>query len=56
VSAFGTVLHVSGRDSGALAALAARLSKDSAYRWSPIEPGLEDVFIDLMQGSEDTFA
>jgi ABC-2 type transport system ATP-binding protein len=56
VTPFGTTLHVTGHDRQALAATAARLSVDSAYRWTPIEPGLEDVFIGLMQGTEDNFA
>ena len=51
---FGATLHVSGRD-------AARL-RDSAgawmtgdYRWRPIESGLEDVFISLMDTAKDNF-
>jgi ABC-2 type transport system ATP-binding protein len=56
VTSFGATLHVTGRDRTTLAASAARLSQDRAYRWTPIEPGLEDVFIDLMQGTEDNFA
>jgi len=56
VTPFGATLHVTGHDRAALAATAARLAADSAYRWTPIEPGLEDVFIGLMQGTEDNFA
>jgi ABC-2 type transport system ATP-binding protein len=56
VTPFGTTLHVTGRDRQALAATVARLSADSAHRWTPIEPGLEDVFIGLMQGAEDSSA
>jgi ABC-2 type transport system ATP-binding protein len=55
VTPFGTTLHVTGHDRSALGATAARLSTDSAHRWAPIEPGLEDVFIGLMQGAEDNF-
>jgi ABC-2 type transport system ATP-binding protein len=55
VTPFGNTLHVTGRDRAALAATAARLGADSAQEWAPIKPGLEDVFIDLMQGAEDNF-
>jgi ABC-2 type transport system ATP-binding protein len=55
VTPFGATLHVTGRDREALAATAARLSTDSVHRWTRIEPGLEDVFIGLMQGTEDNF-
>jgi ABC-2 type transport system ATP-binding protein len=55
VTPFGVTLHVTGHDRAALAATVARLSTDSAYRWASIEPGLEDVFIGLMQGAEDNF-
>ncbi len=55
VSPFGSTLHVTGHDRAALEATAARLSSDSAYRWTPMEPGLEDVFIGLMQDAEDNF-
>jgi ABC-2 type transport system ATP-binding protein len=61
VTPFGNTLHVTGHDREALAATAARLSADSAqsperrHTWAPIEPGLEDVFIGLMQGAEDNF-
>jgi ABC-2 type transport system ATP-binding protein len=55
VVAFGTTLHVSGRD-------AARL-RDSAgpwmtgaYHWKQIESGLEDVFISLMETAKDNFS
>jgi ABC-2 type transport system ATP-binding protein len=55
VVAFGTTLHVSGRD-------AARL-RDSinpwmtgAYRWEKINSGLEDVFISLMDTAKDNFS
>jgi ABC-2 type transport system ATP-binding protein len=55
VTPFGNTLHVTGHDREALAATAARLAADSAHRWIPIEPGLEDAFIGLMQGAEDNF-
>ena len=49
VTAFGTKLHVIGRDAGALAATAQRIEAQGQTRWERIEPGLEDVFISLMQ-------
>ena len=55
VTSFGATLHVTGHDREALSTTAARLSADSAHRWTRIEPGLEDVFIGLMQGTEDNF-
>ena len=53
VTQFGNTLHVTGKDAGALAETAARLGGDSAHRWEPVMPGLEDVFISLMSGSQD---
>ena len=49
VTAFGTTLHVVGRDAEALAATAARIEAEGKSHWERIEPGLEDVFISLMQ-------
>jgi len=49
VTAFGTTLHVVGRDADALAATAARIEAEGQSQWERIEPGLEDVFISLMQ-------
>jgi ABC-2 type transport system ATP-binding protein len=55
VVAFGTTLHVSGRDAAAL-----RESVGSwmtgAYRWRQIASGLEDVFISLMETARDNFS
>jgi ABC-2 type transport system ATP-binding protein len=45
---FGNLLHVSGENAEALAAATAELRADPRWRWSPSEPGLEDVFIQLM--------
>ena len=52
VTPFGSVLHVVGRDGGRLSATLAPLQHASSLRWRQIEPGLEDVFISLMEGSE----
>jgi ABC-2 type transport system ATP-binding protein len=55
VVAFGSTLHVSGRD-------AARLRESvgpwmtGAYRWEQIESSLEDVFIGLMESTKDNFS
>ncbi len=49
VTAFGTTLHVVGRDADALAAVAERVAAQGQSHWERIEPGLEDVFISLMQ-------
>jgi ABC-2 type transport system ATP-binding protein len=55
VTQFGNTLHVSGRDAGALAAVAARMGESTSHRWEKIAPGLEDVFVSLMGTSEDNF-
>ena len=55
VTQFGNTLHVTGKDAGALSAVVARLGGDAAHRWEAVAPGLEDVFIALMSGSEDNF-
>ncbi len=52
---FGNLLHVSGDDAGQLAAATADLRADPRWRWSPSEPGLEDVFIQLMDKARDNF-
>ncbi|MCB1476416.1 MAG: ABC transporter ATP-binding protein [Rhodobiaceae bacterium] len=56
VAPFGSSLHVSGRDEKRLKAAIRPFQASSEYRWSPSEPTLEDVFIDLMQQSRDNFA
>ena len=54
VARFGTALHVSGRD---LAALQVAVSAhcEPPLSWTQIEPSLEDVFIQLMDGAQDNF-
>ena len=49
VTAFGNALHVVGPDSAALNALALRVGQEGGSHWQPMAPGLEDVFISLMQ-------
>ena len=55
VVAFGTTLHVSGRDAAALRESVGPWMT-SAYRWQQIESGLEDVFISLMDTAKDNFS
>ena len=52
VTAFGNTLHVIGHDGAALAQTAQRLTDQGTSHWETMEPGLEDVFISLMQSSE----
>jgi ABC-2 type transport system ATP-binding protein len=54
VVAFGTALHVSGRDAEKLRAAIAPL-QTGAHKWTQIESGLEDVFISLMETAKDNF-
>lgn len=50
--AFGNALHVSGGDAAALEKGIAPFRTDK-YQWHQVESGLEDVFIHLMDKSED---
>jgi ABC-2 type transport system ATP-binding protein len=52
---FGSRLHVSGGDAGQLEKTIAPF-RARGYEWEPIRPSLEDVFIHLMQKSQDNFA
>ena len=55
VVAFGSTLHVSGRDAEKLrASVAPWMTGD--YHWEKIESGLEDVFISLMETAKDNFS
>jgi ABC-2 type transport system ATP-binding protein len=55
VVAFGSTLHVSGRDAEKLRASVAPWMT-GAYRWQKIESGLEDVFISLMETAKHNFS
>jgi ABC-2 type transport system ATP-binding protein len=55
VAPFGTNLHVSGRDPGALETAIAPYRKRKGLIWQRSEPSLEDVFIDLMAKARDNF-
>jgi len=55
VVAFGTALHVSGRDAALLRAnISPWMTGD--YHWTQIQSGLEDVFISLMDAAKDNFS
>ena len=53
VARFGAVLHVSGKDAAALAAMA---GQHADWRWQKLDGGLEEAFIYLMSGAQDNFA
>ena len=55
VVAFGSTLHVSGRDPEKLHTSISPWMT-GAYRWEQIEAGLEDVFIGLMETAKDNFS
>jgi ABC-2 type transport system ATP-binding protein len=55
VVAFGTTLHVSGRDAARLDAAIATV-RDPRHEWTKVRSGLEDVFISLMDGARDNFS
>ena len=54
VAPFGASLHVSGTDRAALDA-ALEPYRRPPFTWTEVDPTLEDVFIRLMEGSEDNF-
>jgi ABC-2 type transport system ATP-binding protein len=54
-SAFGAVLHVSGDDPDALEQAIAPF-RVTPYEWRQVEPGLEDVFIHLMDQAPANFS
>ncbi|WP_096785479.1 ABC transporter ATP-binding protein [Rhodobacter sp. CZR27] len=56
VARFGSVLHVSGTDAGALDRLAATFAARGTHRWQKQEGGLEEAFIWLMASARDNFA
>ena len=55
VVAFGTTLHVSGRDPVKLDAAIAAV-RDTSRTWTKARSGLEDVFISLMDSARDNFS
>jgi ABC-2 type transport system ATP-binding protein len=55
IAAFGTALHVTGRDGAVLEATLRRVTAGTASRIEPADTGLEDVFIHLMSRSADNY-
>jgi ABC-2 type transport system ATP-binding protein len=55
VVAFGTTLHVSGRDAEKLRA-SVQPFMNGEFQWKQIVSGLEDVFISLMETAKDNFS
>jgi ABC-2 type transport system ATP-binding protein len=55
VVAFGTTLHISGRDAAKLES-SINAARDPRHEWRQIRSGLEDVFIGLMDEAKDNFA
>jgi len=54
VVAFGTTLHVSGRNESTLGETVATL-RGGSHEWRQVSSGLEDVFISLMDSARDNF-
>jgi ABC-2 type transport system ATP-binding protein len=52
VTPFGATLHITGSDAQALEAVIADLRRDGRWRLERTEPGLEDVFITLMDRAD----
>ncbi len=55
VTAFGHMLHVTGKDDAALAHAIAPFANEEGLLWSKTQAGLEDVFIHLMENVSDNF-
>jgi ABC-2 type transport system ATP-binding protein len=55
IAAFGSRLHVTGRDAAVLEATLRRAMAGAPYRAEPAQTGLEDVFIHLMEQSVDNY-
>ncbi|HZN87148.1 MAG TPA: AAA family ATPase, partial [Burkholderiales bacterium] len=56
VAAFGSALHVAGRDGEALARAIAPYRERPGLRWRRADANLEDVFISLIAQAQDNFA
>ncbi|MBB6054550.1 ABC transporter ATP-binding protein [Tolumonas osonensis] len=55
ITRFGNSVHINGLDASALARAIEPFRQRSDLRWQLITPQLEDVFIHLMQQSQDNF-
>jgi len=51
--AFGTQLHISGRNEAALFEEIKPFMDNNSHRWQRVSPSLEDVFISLMQSANE---
>jgi ABC-2 type transport system ATP-binding protein len=55
VAPFGTVLHVSGTNADALSQAVSPYRQEAGLQWTKDQPTLEDVFILMMNRSQDNF-
>lgn len=55
VATFGTLLHVSGKNSAVLAPGLAEFCQHNGIRLQRVNPSLEDAFIHLMRSAQDQF-
>jgi ABC-2 type transport system ATP-binding protein len=55
IAAFGSALHVTGREDDALAATLRRVTQGTGCRAAPAKTGLEDVFIHLTEQATDNY-
>lgn len=55
IARFGTALHISGLNEEKLKNAVSHYFNDENLTWQQRKPGLEEVFIHLMSGSEDNF-
>jgi ABC-2 type transport system ATP-binding protein len=53
--AFGETIHVTGKDAALLERSLREATASGGYQIAPVETGLEDVFIHLMQNATDNF-
>src|SRR5690606_10370873 len=55
VAPFGTILHVSGTNADALSQAISPYRQEAGLQWTKDQPTLEDVFILMMNRSQDNF-
>lgn len=56
ITRFGNSLHINGKDAALLAQAIAPFQQQPNLHWEQSKPALEDVFIHLMQQSQDNFS
>jgi ABC-2 type transport system ATP-binding protein len=54
-AAFGGTVHVTGKDGALLEKTLREVTEGTGARFAPVETGLEDVFIHLMQRATDNW-